>query len=140
MRDTVLDITVRILFPVILLYGLFVVIHGHLSPGGGFTGGAIMGAAMLLLGLAKGSTAAHRLLTESLSTAIDSGGALLYLASGLTGLLLGSRFLANKAAGFPVGTPGQLLSSGLIWIIGLAVGAKVLATMWSLFTALAGEE
>lgn len=109
----------RFLFPLILLFGAYIFIHGHLTPGGGFQGGAVIASAFLLtmLGCWRwGGINMNRFkITESLS-------GLIFVVVGLLGLLYGGYFLLNY---LPKGMPNELFSAGIIPIIYIAIGFKV---------------
>ncbi|NLN06702.1 MAG: sodium:proton antiporter [Firmicutes bacterium] len=130
----------RIFLPFVQLYGLYVILHGHLSPGGGFSGGAILGAGMVLYALSFNLPEGEKNFSPDASTILESGGTLLYAGIGLFSLLLGANFLANKAAGYPLGTPGNLFSSGAIPVITLGVGMKVASTVITFFYRLIARE
>jgi len=109
----------RFLFPLILLFGSYIFIHGHLTPGGGFQGGAIIASGFLLTMLGcwgwEGINRNRFKITESLS-------GLVFVVVGLLGLLYGGYFLFNY---LPKGIPNQLFSAGIIPIIYIAIGFKV---------------
>ncbi|MBT9171775.1 MAG: Na(+)/H(+) antiporter subunit B [Syntrophomonadaceae bacterium] len=140
MEDLILRYVSRIVVPFVQLYGLYVVFHGHLSPGGGFSGGAIIGASMILYALAFNLAAGTKKISHDLSLILESSGGLIYAGVGLLAIFLGANFLGNMVAGFPLGTPGNLFSGGAIMLITLGVGIKVAATMITLFYSLIEEE
>lgn len=140
MEDIVVRSIARLLVPFIQLYGFYVIFHGHLSPGGGFAGGAIVASSMILYGLSFNLEAGSRKLSHDVSTVLESGGALWFLFIGLAGLLVGAPFLTNQAAGFYLGTPGRLFSSGMIFLLSIGIGVKVASTMITLFYSLSGGE
>ena len=108
----------KMLFPLIVLLGAYVFIHGHLTPGGGFQGGVIIATGYLLMLIAyRRFSVKHDSLTwvEALAGATFAG-------LGLTGLLIGKDFLENF---LPAGILNSLLSGGIIGIIYIAVGFKV---------------
>ena len=141
MEDVIVRYISRIILPFVQLYGLYVVLHGHLSPGGGFSGGAIIGASMILFALAFNLAEGSKKISHDVSTVLESGGAILFASVGILSLFLGSNFLGNRAAGFPLGVPGDLLSAGVIPLITLGLGIKVASTMITLFYSLIeGEE
>jgi len=125
-ENTLLKIAVDTLFPIIILFGVYVIIHGHLSPGGGFQGGVIIASAFLLMFLAKGDDFKinHKILglIESLS-----GAGFILIA--ILGLLIIDRFFANF---LPLGELGRLFSGGVIPLIYIFVGVKVSAEMTAL--------
>jgi multicomponent Na+:H+ antiporter subunit B len=137
--DLVLKTVARLLIPFIQLYGLYVILHGHLSPGGGFAGGVIVAAGFVLYALAFGRSALATVFPERLSTWLESGGILWYVGLGLVGVFAGGAFLANARAGFPLGLAGRLFSSGLVFLLNLGIGIKVAATIATLFRHLEEE-
>jgi len=109
----------QLLLPMIFLFGIYVFVNGHLSPGGGFQGGAIIAAGSLLLLLAlPQAEMRHRLIsiTESLS-------GFSYVVVGLLGVILAGGFLDNRI--MSLGTYGSLFSAGAIPIIYTLIGLKV---------------
>jgi multicomponent Na+:H+ antiporter subunit B len=136
MEDLIVRYVSRIVVPFVQLYGLYVVFHGHLSPGGGFSGGAIIGASMILYALSFNLAAGAKKVSHDFSMVMESSGGLIYAGVGLLAILLGANFLGNKVAGFPLGTPGNLFSGGTIMIVTFGVGIKVASTMITLFYSL----
>jgi multicomponent Na+:H+ antiporter subunit B len=106
----------------IVVFGIYVVAHGHLTPGGGFQGGVILATGALLVFLSGEYVTLRRVGPESLIDAAESAGAGGYVIIGLLGLVVGTSFLDNF---LPLGEPGALLSSGTILPINLAVGLEV---------------
>ncbi len=140
MTDFVLKRIVALLLPFVQMFGMYVIFHGHLSPGGSFSGGIITGLGLIAFSLVFGLDRGTEKITDRMTTLIESFGALWYGAMGLVGVLRGSAFLMNKGSGVPLGEPGKLYSGGLIILITLGVGLKVGSTMVTLFTALMEEE
>ena len=101
----------RLLLPLILLFGAYVFSHGHLTPGGGFQGGAILASAMLLLLLSNPA----RRFSHRLITLVESTAGISFVFIGILGILLAGGFLDNRI--LPVGTFGELFSAGAIPII-----------------------
>ena len=108
----------RLLFPPILIFGVYILVHGHLSPGGGFQGGAIIASGFLLIYLG----CRERRINRTASDLAESLGGLVFVGIGLLGLAFGSYFLSNF---LPRGTAHTLFSAGIIPIIYIAVGFKV---------------
>ncbi|MTI96455.1 MAG: sodium:proton antiporter [Firmicutes bacterium] len=140
MPDLILREVTALLLPLIQMYGIYVILHGHISPGGGFAGGMILGVSMVLYLLVFGLDSCLRKVPHRMSSFLESAGTLWYGAIGLVGVMRGTSFLMNKGAGIPLGTPGRLFSSGLIIIITIGVGIKVASTMLSLFYTLIEED
>jgi multicomponent Na+:H+ antiporter subunit B len=124
----------RLLLPLILLFGAYVFSHGHLTPGGGFQGGAILASAMLLLLLSNPARRfGHRMITLVESTAGIS-----FVFIGILGILLAGGFLDNRI--LPTGTFGELFSAGAIPLIYTLVGLKVGAEFSSMLVSLSETE
>jgi multicomponent Na+:H+ antiporter subunit B len=107
-----------------VLFGIYVVTHGHLTPGGGFQGGAVLASAPLLLYLVGEYGAFRRLSPEWLIEIGEGLGAGGYIAVGALGAALGNAFLRNV---LPLGTAGDLFSGGTILALNLTVGLAVSA-------------
>ena len=109
----------RFLFPLILLFGAYIFMHGHLTPGGGFQGGAIIASAFVLVYLGCRGRRIH----ETGSKIVESLGGLAFIVVGLVGLAVGGHhFLSNY---LPKGTLNTLFSAGVIPVIYIAIGFKV---------------
>jgi len=115
----------KVLFPLIVLLGVYIFLHGHLSPGGGFQGGAVIASGFLLLYLAWPSQPAGR----KTFSVIESLSGLAFVAVGIFGIIYGVGFLANF---LPLGTRNALLSAGVTPIIYVTIGLKVGAELASL--------
>ena len=108
----------------VVLFGIYVVAHGHLSPGGGFQGGVLLATGALLVYLSGEYVTLRRVRPAALIDLAESSGAAGYVAIGLLGLAAGGTFLENV---LPLGQPGALLSAGTMPLINLAVGVEVAA-------------
>ena len=120
----------------IFLYGAYIIITGHISPGGGFAGGVIIACSYMLLTLAYGKEFAFRRLNTRLAGYLDSFGALVFLAVALFGLGIGGVFFSNFLMERYSGEEMALLSSGTILISNIAVGLKVAASLFLVFAIL----
>ncbi|RQD73866.1 MAG: sodium:proton antiporter [Candidatus Syntrophonatronum acetioxidans] len=140
MEDIIVRMVGRISVPFIQVYGFYVILHGHLTPGGSFSGGAILGSSMILFALAFNLERGHKKLTHEASTLLECGGASWFAILGLVGVYAGVNFLANQAAGFYMGIPNTLVSAGAIPLITLGLGLKVASTVVTLFYSLAEVE
>jgi multicomponent Na+:H+ antiporter subunit B len=124
----------RFLVPMILLLGVYVFVNGHLTPGGGFQGGAIIASGILLLLLAD----PLKHFSHGLISAIESLAGILYVAIGLAGLFLAGGFLDNRI--LPLGALGDLASAGAIPLIYSLIGLKVGAEFASILASLSDTE
>ena len=140
MNDLILKTITKWLLPFIQLYGVYVVFHGHISPGGGFSGGAILGASIILYIIVFGADKGEKKLPHQTSLIIESGGVAWYMIIGLIGLAITGSYLSNQNAGFYIGEAGALISAGMIPLITIGVGMKVASTMITLFKAIIKEQ
>ncbi len=123
----------QLLCGVIVLFGIYIVIHGHLTPGGGFAGGTIIAGAFILLVLANGDHVIHLRIKKEESSRLESFAIFLFLAFAMAGLLLiPSVFFRNY---FPLGTVGELLSAGVIPLYNIFIGIEVAAALFTIFLA-----
>jgi multicomponent Na+:H+ antiporter subunit B len=114
-----------------LLLGLYVVLHGHLTPGGGFQGGVILAAAVLVVYLAGEWVSAGRLRPVASMEALEGIGAGGFAALGLAGLIAGQAFLQDV---LPLARTGHLVSGGTIPLGNIAVGIEVLGALLLIFS------
>ncbi len=125
----VVELTAGVLPGAICLFGIYIITHGHLSPGGGFPGGAVVASAFLLVLLGStGMPGSSRLLTSVESLAGITFGLLGFWGSLTLGQFLNSSLL-------PAGSPGSLLSAGIIPLVSLAIGAKVASELSGVFAS-----
>ena len=108
----------RYLFTAALLFGAYVFVHGHLTPGGGFPGGVIVATAFLMLFLAQEGFR----VSEKGVRFVEALAGMTYVAIGIAGLLLVGSFLGNFLG---TGIPNKLASAGIIPLIYITIGLKV---------------
>ena len=111
--------TLQYLLPIIFLFGAYIFINGHLTPGGGFQGGAVIASGVALLFLAL----PYAKLRHALLSLIESLSGFGYVVVGIFGLVLAGGFLDNRF--LPLGDYGALLSAGAIPLIYIFIGLKV---------------
>ena len=129
-NDVILQGVAFILCPVIFIFGIYIILNGHLSPGGGFSGGSIMGAGLILYTASFGFKKTQRFFDEHV-----------YKVAKITALcmygLIGTYFYMTGANGIenhiPLGIPGHILSSGIILPINICVGLEVACTMYAFY-------
>jgi multicomponent Na+:H+ antiporter subunit B len=109
-----------------LVLGIYVVTHGHLSPGGGFQGGVVMMSAFLLVYLAGTDLRLRPGRPLEATEPAEAAGTVGFLAIGIGGLFVSGAFLANF---LPFGTAGDLLSGGDIPLLNIAVSLEVMGTL-----------
>ncbi len=133
--NPVLRIASKIMIPVILLFGLYVLFHGDFGPGGGFQAGVIFSAGIILYGIVFGLDALYQLIPTHILRWLMSAGLLLFGGIGVMTLLLGGDFLDyNQLAADPV--QGQHLG---IFLAELGIGISVAAVMVTDFIAFADQ-
>lgn len=107
---------------IMVVFGIYMVTHGQLTPGGGFQGGVVLASAPLLVYLSGNARAFERIISSPLVKLAECGGAAGYAVIGTAAMFFGAHFLTNI---IPVGTTGDLFSSGTIAVISVAVGIEV---------------
>lgn len=117
-------VTALMLIVPMFLFGLYVVAHGQVSPGGGFQGGVILSTAPLLLYLCADYQQFRRVTPGRLIDTAEAFGAAAYILIGVACVIAGGRFLQNF---LPPGKSGTLTSGGTVALINLAVGLEVAA-------------
>ncbi len=110
--------------PFALVFGIYIIMFGTISPGGGFQGGVIVASAALLLYLGYGFNLAKKAINTEVLRVNEAIGASLYVVLGLIGIVAGANFCRNIF--FNNGQVGDLISAGTITFMGYAVGYKVL--------------
>lgn len=125
---TVTRLTVGLIF----LYGVYIVLNGHLSPGGGFAGGVIIAISFMNLFLAFGSKKTFEIIKRDAVTVLESIGAVLFLGIALLGFVDGGFF--NNF--LPQGRIFSLVSGGAIPLSNIAICIKVGAGLFGIFLAL----
>lgn len=120
-----------LLSPAILLFGIYIVMNGHLSAGGGFSGGAVMGALLILLSSAFGQEKTERVFSARMCKWITFASLITYASLKGYSFYTGANHID---AGIPLGRPGAILSGGLILPLNICVGCVVACTMYSFFT------
>ncbi len=127
----------RISVWMILLYGIYIIFHGHLSPGGGFAGGVIIALAFLNVMLAYGRKFTSDWLNISFLHDIEAASATMFLLLGILGLSVGGAFLANFIS---KGELFALLSAGTILPLNIVIGIKVGMSLFLVVWVLAGSK
>lgn len=129
-NDAILQKVAGFLVPIIFIFGIYVVLNGHLSPGGGFSGGAIIGAGLILYLNAFGFEKTERFFTEKTYKWICFVALTFYCLAKSYSFFTGANHLES---GIPLGTPGAIVSSGLILPLNICVGMVVACTMYAFY-------
>ncbi|MCK5766212.1 MAG: hypothetical protein KAH26_09505 [Bacteroidales bacterium] len=120
----------NVLLPVIFLVGIYIFINGHLTPGGGFQGGAVLASAMVLMLL----SISGRKIKHAVLDFIEAISGIAFVLLGILGIFLAGGFLDNSI--FSLGTFGELFSAGAIPVIYSFIGLKVGAELSNIILVL----
>ena len=124
----------RVMVWIILVYGFYIILHGHLTPGGGFGGGVILALAFLSVLLAFGRRATARWLNLTAMHETESAAVLFFLLVGIAGIVAGAGFLGNLLGR---GQLFDLYSAGVIPLLNLFIGVKVAISLFVVLWMLA---
>lgn len=129
-NDVILQMIATLLVPVVFLFGIYIILNGHLSPGGGFSGGAMIGAGMILYVTAFGFDKMGKFFNEKIYKIVKVTALICY------GCIVTYYFLTG-ANGLdcliPLGEPGKILSGGITLPINIFVGSEVACTMYAFY-------
>lgn len=139
----------NITFPLVVIFGLYIIAHGHLTPGGGFQGGAVVASACAMLLIAYGSVWTMKKVKEKQLSVIESLGAIAFIGLGFFGLIFGSvfflNFLANTSNFLGIfgtqvayqSTAADINTAGVLPLMNFAVGLKVIAGLFGIVLVMA---
>lgn len=133
----IVHVSSRAFAPFILLIGLYVFFHGHYSPGGGFQGGVLLAAAILLLRLSLGVELSQAIMPTWLTLRLAGGGVLIFMGIGLLTVLFGGNFLDYHFLPLPWLTPEYLRYFGIL-LVELGVTVAVMLTLVAIYDELLG--
>lgn len=122
-KDIILKCNSDFIIPCALVYILYIILHGHISPGGGFQGGVLNVAVVCMLYLGHGYETTVRTLSFDLNRKVEGLAVTLYICIAMVGVVMGAQFCQNVA--FQNGNIGDLISSGTIAWMDEAVGLNV---------------
>ena len=131
-NDPIVCTVVKILTPIIIVFGVYVLFNGHLSPGGGFSGGSVLGAGFILFAMAYGEDFAAKIITPKIIRVVTICSLSFYCLSKTYSFFTGNEFNGVHSIITP-GTPGDIVSGGLILPLNIAVGFVVCCTMYSFY-------
>ena len=119
----------------ILLYGIQIILYGHLTPGGGFAGGVVAASAFILIVLAEGQSIGLQTFSRKSASTWDSLGVLLFLSMATLGIVVAGTFFVNF---WNTTTAEQftLFSSGIIPVCNIGIGLKVCSSLYLVFLVL----
>lgn len=123
----------QVMIGFMLVFGAYIVLYGHITPGGGFPGGVMIALTYILIILAFGRKAAERKISGVTASIVDDLGALLFWLVGIIGLYYGAKYFINFLG---KGEAGHLFSAGTIIINNLGITLKVGMSLYAIFLAL----
>ncbi len=129
-NDVILQTVAKILVPPIFIFGIYVILGGHLGPGGGFSGGAVIGAGLILYVNAFGFAKTERFFTAKTYKIMSFSALACYSLAKSYSFYTGANHIESV---IPLGTPGAILSSGLILVLNICVGVVVAGTMYTFY-------
>lgn len=129
-NDAILQMVATFLVPIIIIFGIYIILNGHLGPGGGFSGGAVIGAGLVLYLNAFGFQKTERFFTEKTYKWVCFFSLSFYCLAKSYSFFTGANQLHSI---IPKGTPGAILSSGLILPLNIAVGLVVACTIYAFY-------
>jgi len=135
-------------FPFILIFGLYIIVHGHLTPGGGFQGGAVVASACAMILIAYGSIWTMKKIKEKHLSIFESIGALMFISLAFFGIFLADgiffdNFLVKGAFSFfglfanTATGVADINTAGVIPLMNIAVGLKVIAGLFAIVLVMA---
>lgn len=126
-KNIIVKTAADVFMPIGLMLGLYVILHGHISPGGGFQGGVIVASAVTLAYLGYGVSGINKIFKAGVLKQSEAVGAIMYAFFAILGILFGANFCRNIFMDIGgAGNPGDLFSSGTIFFMNSTVGFKVL--------------
>lgn len=129
----------RFITPYIMLYGFYVIFHGHYSPGGGFQGGAILAAAVLLIRIVNDPELYEIHFKSSLGIPLGAVGVLIFFGIGFITMILGGNFLDYSYLPLVGLSQADVRSTGIL-LIEIGIAFAVMAILVSLYDNLLGDE
>ena len=116
------------------MYGIYVIVHGHLTPGGGFAGGVIMAGSLILVILSHGTDFFSLVKEEMGTTIVESAATIAVILIAAAGFLYGTKIFFNNF--LPKGNVGDLVSAGVLPLYNIFVGIEVAASVFIIFLSL----
>jgi len=126
--------TTQLIAGMIFMYGIYVITHGHLTPGGGFAGGVIIAGSFILVTLAYGSDFFRLVRKEMGTTVLESLATITVVLTGTAGFIFGTGYFFNNY--LPKGKVAALISAGTLPLYNIFVGVEVAASIFIIFLSL----
>jgi multisubunit Na+/H+ antiporter MnhB subunit len=126
--------TTQLIAGMIFMYGIYIIVHGHLTPGGGFAGGVIMAGSLILILLAYGGDFLSLVKEKTGTTIIESVSTILVIMLASAGFIFGTKIFFNNF--LPRGVVGHLISAGVLPLYNIFIGIEVAASIFIIFLSL----
>ena len=126
--------TTQLIAGMIFMYGIYVIVHGHLTPGGGFAGGVVLAGSLIVVILACGGDFLKLVKEKTGTTIIESLATILVIMIAAAGFIFGSKIFFNNF--LPKGIVGHLVSAGVLPLYNIFVGTEVAASIFIIFLSL----
>ncbi len=126
--------TSQLIAGMIFMYGIYVIVHGHLTPGGGFAGGVVIAGSLILITLANGGDFMKLIKEEAGTTIVESMATLMVVMVATGGFLFGAHVFFNNF--LPKGVVGHLISAGVLPLYNIFIGTEVAASIFIIFLSL----
>lgn len=129
--NPIVSLVSRLVSPFIMVFALYVIFHGHYSPGGGFQGGTMLAAAVLLVRLGAGRKISQLQFKKSWGMPLGSIGVLIYFCTGLVAMIWGGNYLNYHF--LPMGLEPDMLRSWGVLFVEIGVGLAVMGILVSIY-------
>ena len=137
-ESVIVQVVCSVIIPFIQLFALYVILHGHYGPGGGFQGGVILAVSIMLLRLCLGKEISYQKFPPSLAMALGAIGMLIFILAGFIPMATGGMFLDYAHLPIPGVSDAALRSLGIL-IVEVGIGLAVLGALVLIFDNLVGE-
>lgn len=138
-QSIIVQTVCSLLIPFMQIFGIYVVIHGHYGPGGGFQGGVLLAVSIILQRLYLGREISLKRFPRQLALVLATSGMIIFMLCGLLPMLTGGSFLDYAYLGIPWVSGAELRSLGIL-IVEIGIGLTVFGTLVVIFDVLVGEE
>jgi multisubunit Na+/H+ antiporter MnhB subunit len=126
--------TTQLIAGMIFMYGIYIIVHGHLTPGGGFAGGVVIAGSFILVTLAQGGDFLKLVKEEAGTTIVESLATVMVIMLATAGFLFGTGIFFNNF--LPRGVVGQLISAGVLPLYNIFIGIEVSSSIFIIFLSL----
>lgn len=136
-RSLIVSLACRVMAPFVFVYGIYVIMFGHYSPGGGFQGGTILAANVILMRMILGKEVTYRKFPPQMGLILGAIGLIIYAGTGLAAVLAGGNFLDYSFLPFEIPTPERRYYG--IFIVDIGIALAVFGVLLSIFDSLSKE-